>query len=87
MRDKEKDAVGEDEGGGEVKQISKPNYHMENHTACQTCGWTKNAIKGDGKRYKYAIYGPGLDVRGTIYIDSRQGLMTLNTGTGSRERT
>ena len=54
MRDKEKDAAVED---GETTQISKPDYHMENHTACQTCGWTKNALVGDGKCYKYVFYG------------------------------
>ena len=62
MRDHEKDAAAENGAGdttedGEVKQISKPDYHMENHTACQTCGWTKNALKGEGKCYKYVFYG------------------------------
>jgi hypothetical protein len=52
MRDHEKDTAAEDGG---AKQISKPDYHMENHTACQTCGWTKNAIKGEGKCYKYVF--------------------------------
>ena len=60
MRDHEKDAAEENGAGDtteddEVKQISKPDYHMENHTACQTCGWTKNAIKGEGKCYKYVF--------------------------------
>ncbi len=45
MRDNEKDA------------ISEPNYAMKEHTACQTCGWTKNALKGGGKCYKYVFYG------------------------------
>ena len=81
MRDKEKDAAVED---GETTQISKPDYHMENHTACQTCGWTKNALKGEGKCYKYVIYVPRLDIRRTIYIDPCQGLMTPNTGISSR---
>jgi tRNA wybutosine-synthesizing protein 1 len=30
-----------DDGG--PKQVSDPDYHSENHTATQTCGWTKNA--------------------------------------------
>jgi tRNA wybutosine-synthesizing protein 1 len=24
------------------KQVSDPEYHSENHTAAQTCGWTAN---------------------------------------------
>jgi len=27
------------------KQVSDPDYHSENHTATQTCGWTKNAMR------------------------------------------
>ncbi|MFW5928872.1 MAG: 4-demethylwyosine synthase TYW1 [Halobacteriota archaeon] len=64
MRDTEKDAVAVDEGdadGGRseagVQQVGKPDYHMEGHTACQTCGWTKNAVRGEGKCYKYVFYG------------------------------
>ncbi len=68
MRDQEKDAVAVDvdegssgdSGGGDdggVQQVGKPDYHMEEHTACQTCGWTKNDIKGEGKCYKYVFYG------------------------------
>ena len=38
-------------------QVSDPNYHSVNHTATQTCGWTKNALKGDGKCYKNIWYG------------------------------
>ncbi|MDY7082601.1 MAG: 4-demethylwyosine synthase TYW1 [Halobacteria archaeon] len=59
MRDNEKDAVGKngDSNSDEVTQVGKPDYHMENHTACQTCGWTKNALKGEGKCYKYVFYG------------------------------
>jgi tRNA wybutosine-synthesizing protein 1 len=34
------------------KQVDDPNYHSENHTAAQTCGWTKNALRGEGKCYK-----------------------------------
>ncbi|XGI83355.1 4-demethylwyosine synthase TYW1 [Halorutilales archaeon Cl-col2-1] len=41
----------------DTSQVGTPDYHMENHTACQTCGWTKNAIKGEGKCYKHAFYG------------------------------
>ncbi|MFB6283026.1 MAG: 4-demethylwyosine synthase TYW1 [Halobacteria archaeon] len=47
----------EDGGKEEVTQVGKPDYHFEGHTACQTCGWTKNAVTGDGKCYKYAFYG------------------------------
>ncbi|WP_256391954.1 4-demethylwyosine synthase TYW1 [Natronoarchaeum rubrum] len=39
------------------KQVSDPEYHSENHTAAQTCGWTANALRGEGKCYKYAFYG------------------------------
>lgn len=52
MRDYEKDSAGD-----EVVQVGKPDYHMEGHTACQTCGWTKNALKGQGKCYKHVFYG------------------------------
>jgi len=44
-------------GSGGPKQVDDPNYHSENHTAAQTCGWTKNALRGDGKCYKYIFYG------------------------------
>jgi tRNA wybutosine-synthesizing protein 1 len=43
--------------GGGPKQVSDPDYHSENHTAAQTCGWTKNALRGEGKCYKYIFYG------------------------------
>ncbi|WP_435334096.1 4-demethylwyosine synthase TYW1 [Haloarchaeobius sp. TZWWS8] len=46
-----------EESGGGPMQVSDPNYHSRNHTAAQTCGWTKNALSGDGKCYKYAFYG------------------------------
>jgi len=39
------------------KQVSDPNYHNDNHTAVQTCGWTKNAMRGEGKCYKNIWYG------------------------------
>jgi tRNA wybutosine-synthesizing protein 1 len=44
-----------DSGG--PKQVSDPNYHSRNHTAAQTCGWTKNALRGEGKCYKNIFYG------------------------------
>ncbi len=45
------------ESDGGPKQVSDPEYHSEKHTAVQTCGWTKNAVRGEGKCYKYAFYG------------------------------
>jgi tRNA wybutosine-synthesizing protein 1 len=39
------------------KQVSDPDYHNDNHTATQTCGWTKNAMRGEGKCYKNIWYG------------------------------
>ena len=39
------------------KQVDDPNYHSVNHTAAQTCGWTKNALNGEGTCYKHAFYG------------------------------
>ena len=39
------------------KQVSSPNYHSVNHTAAQTCGWTANALRGEGKCYKNIFYG------------------------------
>jgi len=39
------------------KQVDDPNYHSVNHTAAQTCGWTKNALTGSGKCYKNVFYG------------------------------
>ena len=38
-------------------QVDDPNYHSVNHTAAQTCGWTKNALTGEGKCYKNVFYG------------------------------
>ncbi len=40
-----------------VRSSPYPAYHSENHTAAQTCGWTKNALRGEGKCYKYSFYG------------------------------
>jgi len=31
------------------KQVDSPNYHHRSHTAAQTCGWTANALRGEGK--------------------------------------
>ncbi|MFB6146333.1 MAG: 4-demethylwyosine synthase TYW1 [Halobacteriaceae archaeon] len=39
------------------RQVDDPDYHSENHTAAQTCGWTKNAMRGEGTCYKHAFYG------------------------------
>jgi len=39
------------------KQVDAPDYHNVNHTAAQTCGWTANALRGDGKCYKNIFYG------------------------------
>lgn len=41
----------------ETLQVSDPDYHSENHTAAQTCGWTANALRGEGKCYKNIYYG------------------------------
>ena len=40
-----------------TQQVSGPNYHSIEHTAVQTCGWTKNALRGEGTCYKHAFYG------------------------------
>lgn len=37
------------------KQVSDPDYHSVEHTAAQTCGWTKNALEGEGKCYKNVL--------------------------------
>ena len=39
------------------KQVDYPNYHHIGHTAAQTCGWTANALRGQGKCYKNIFYG------------------------------
>ncbi len=39
------------------KQVSQPDYHSVDHTAAQACGWTKNALRGEGRCYKNAFYG------------------------------
>ncbi len=36
------------------EQVDSPSYHHENHTAAQTCGWTANALRGEGTCYKHA---------------------------------
>ena len=38
-------------------QVDTPNYHHESHTAAQTCGWTANALRGEGRCYKNVFYG------------------------------
>ncbi len=40
----DRNGSGSDDG---PKQVSSPNYHHENHTAAQTCGWTANALRGE----------------------------------------
>ncbi|WP_255192029.1 4-demethylwyosine synthase TYW1 [Natronobeatus ordinarius] len=45
------------DGGGGPMQVDSPNYHNVNHTAAQTCGWTANALRGEGKCYKNIWYG------------------------------
>ncbi|MFB6164688.1 MAG: 4-demethylwyosine synthase TYW1 [Haloarculaceae archaeon] len=49
--------MSDSEAGGGPKQVTDPDYHNRNHTAAQTCGWTKNALKGEGKCYKNIFYG------------------------------
>jgi tRNA wybutosine-synthesizing protein 1 len=39
------------------KQVDSPDYHNESHTAAQACGWTKNALRGEGRCYKNVWYG------------------------------
>jgi len=39
------------------KQVDDPDYHHDNHTAAQTCGWTANSLRGEGTCYKHAFYG------------------------------
>jgi tRNA wybutosine-synthesizing protein 1 len=39
------------------KQVDEPDYHHVNHTAAQTCGWTANALRGEGRCYKNQFYG------------------------------
>ena len=43
--------------GGTPKQVDQPNYQSVNHTAAQACGWTKNALRGEGRCYKNVFYG------------------------------
>jgi len=45
------------ESGQTPKQVTEPNYHAVNHTASQACGWTKNALRGEGRCYKNVFYG------------------------------
>jgi tRNA wybutosine-synthesizing protein 1 len=39
------------------KQVDDPDYHHRSHTAAQTCGWTANALRGEGRCYKNTFYG------------------------------
>jgi tRNA wybutosine-synthesizing protein 1 len=39
------------------RQVDDPDYHHVNHTAAQTCGWTANAMRGEGRCYKNTFYG------------------------------
>ncbi len=48
--------TGDGDDGGPM-QVDSPDYHSENHTAAQTCGWTANALRGEGKCYKNIFYG------------------------------
>jgi tRNA wybutosine-synthesizing protein 1 len=45
------------ETDGGPTQVDDPDYHNVDHTAVQTCGWTKNALRGEGKCYKNIFYG------------------------------
>lgn len=40
-----------------TQQVDGPNYHTIGNTAVQTCGWTKNALRGEGTCYKQRFYG------------------------------
>ncbi len=42
---------------GGPKQVDQPDYHSVGHTAAQTCGWTANALRGEGRCYKNVFYG------------------------------
>jgi tRNA wybutosine-synthesizing protein 1 len=44
-------------GSDGPNQLDAPDYHHERHTAVQTCGWTANALRGEGTCYKHAFYG------------------------------
>jgi tRNA wybutosine-synthesizing protein 1 len=62
-----------DDGGGDAsgpKQVTDPDYHSENHTAAQTCGWTKNAMRGDGTCYKHAIQKLGVVTSANLPVHS-----------------
>jgi len=39
------------------RQVDDPDYHSRNHTAAQTCGWTADALRGEGRCYKNTFYG------------------------------
>ena len=40
-----------------TQQVSGPDYHSIGDTAVQACGWTKNALRGEGTCYKHRFYG------------------------------
>jgi tRNA wybutosine-synthesizing protein 1 len=40
-----------------TQQVDGPNYHTIGNTAVQACGWTKNALRGEGTCYKHRFYG------------------------------
>ena len=40
-----------------TQQVSGPDYHSIRDTAVQACGWTKNALRGEGTCYKHRFYG------------------------------
>jgi tRNA wybutosine-synthesizing protein 1 len=48
---------GQSDRSAQPKQVDTPDYHSVNHTAAQTCGWTANALRGEGKCYKNVFYG------------------------------
>ncbi len=41
----------------DTSQLGELDYHHRNHTAVQPCGWTKNALNGEGVCYKQSFYG------------------------------
>ncbi|MFB6132504.1 MAG: 4-demethylwyosine synthase TYW1 [Halanaeroarchaeum sp.] len=44
-------------GDDGTNQLAGLRYHSDRHTAVQTCGWTKNALRGEGTCYKHDFYG------------------------------
>jgi len=33
------------------KQVDDPEYHSDNYTAAQTCGWTANSLCDEGNQH------------------------------------